>query len=386
MTEATPSTWINHRAIVAAFTSKASPTARHVLLAIARHCGGDDLGAARPSLRRLVELTGRTTKTVVAAVEELVRIGELEVVRHGGEGKRGGRGGAGHANRYRLLIQPPSSVLEEGNHATLSTQNSGATTLLFAPETVELLPETVEWLPANSGATTPGELRENTGEGGGSHAPTSPALKKCSSRIPKPKTGDSLAVAAYREAADRQRCKLLTAHAELIDRTVKASEVVRWRGVVVEWVERGFKRDNVKGMVDVFVNGWRENSRGDSRRSGQTPPAKRHDDPAPDPSTTATLPGLSLDPPAGIARSSWKTAGALVGGYLKRQPLGQGQRPHALAVALVEHARATPPGDEPGGLAALTALAADNPKTFDALVATMLAGKVGDALKPTGTC
>ena len=242
--------WTNHRALAAAFTSKASPTARHVLLAIARHCSGDQAGEARPSLRRLVELTGRTDKTVVAAIGELVRIGELEVVRIGGKGKRGGRGGAGNANRYRLLIQPPASAPEDRNHPDVLGVVNVGTTSAFGSETSELLPETSEWLPENVGATTTEERRERIEKREGAHAPLAPPAKstKATMARAKSKPTDSLAVATWKQLAGIKRpAPVVVAR---IDGAMTDLEGERWRRVQALWMAKGYKPGNVDGRAE----------------------------------------------------------------------------------------------------------------------------------------
>lgn len=344
MSETTPSTWTNHRAIAAAFTSKASPTARHVLLAIARHCGGDDLGEARPSLRRLVELTGRTDKTVVAAIEELVRIGELEVVRHGGEGKRGGRGGAGHANRYRLLIPLPASAPEDRSHSDVRAVGNVGATPTFGHETSELLPETSEWLPENVGATPTEERRERIEKGERAPAPTSPAPSKGSTKASKPRPGDSLAVATWKQLTGIKRPA--PAVVARIDGAVTDLETERWARVLKAWMAKGYKPGNVDGQLDWFAGVDERVPRElRIRREGATHATTA---PAPRvPTDDADAPRDEALYPPGIAPALWHRACAIAAVIEGRHAQLDGSGSQRLALAAVAWIRATDPDAEP---------------------------------------
>lgn len=74
--------------------SRAKPTARFVLVAIAQHA--DTLGRARPSIDRLAALTGHDERTVRRAVAELEALGELLVERR-----------HRHAHRYMVVVAAP---------------------------------------------------------------------------------------------------------------------------------------------------------------------------------------------------------------------------------------------------------------------------------------
>lgn len=81
--------------------SKASSTARHVLMIIAFYDG--DSGSW-PSQETIAEKTGLSTRTVKRCISELLEIGELDV-----QANQGGSNGGRRSNMYVILIECPES-------------------------------------------------------------------------------------------------------------------------------------------------------------------------------------------------------------------------------------------------------------------------------------
>ena len=66
---------------------------------------------------------------------------------------------------------------------------------------------------------------------------------------------DNLAVKTYRELAHN------TAPAAMRDDLCAITDVDKWRGVVHDWIGRGYNPRNISGMLEVYNNGWRTNGK-----------------------------------------------------------------------------------------------------------------------------
>ena len=82
--------------------SQAKGTARLVLLAIADHC--NPTGVAWPSLSRLAQYVNVDRRNVIAAINKLVDLGELERVQQGKTGR---------ATTYRIVLGSDASVTSD---------------------------------------------------------------------------------------------------------------------------------------------------------------------------------------------------------------------------------------------------------------------------------
>ena len=93
--------------------SKAKGTARLVLLAIADHC--NPTGVAWPSLSRLAQYVNVDRRNVIAAINKLVEIGELERVQKGHTGK---------ATTYRIVLTSDATVTSDASITQVVTPAS----------------------------------------------------------------------------------------------------------------------------------------------------------------------------------------------------------------------------------------------------------------------
>jgi len=92
--------------------SRAVGTSKVVLLGIAYHMGKDGLNGCWPSQGTLAEYANVSVRQVQRAINNLVEIGELEVVTHGAWAK----GSAAQTNVYYLANLCPDSCDGSLNH------------------------------------------------------------------------------------------------------------------------------------------------------------------------------------------------------------------------------------------------------------------------------
>ena len=92
--------------------SKAVATSKLVLLGIAYHMGKDGLNGCWPSQATLAEYANCSTRQVRRAINNLVNLGELEVVVHGAWAK----GSAAQTNVYYLADLCPDTCDGTLNH------------------------------------------------------------------------------------------------------------------------------------------------------------------------------------------------------------------------------------------------------------------------------
>lgn len=156
--------------------SRAKPTARFVLVAIARRAHHDG-GGAHPSSADLQRATGFSERAVRDAIKEAVSIGELEV-RYGA--------GPNGCNAYRIIMTPA------GDAAPTESTRQEMPPAGDAPR--QEMPErgagaaslTRQELPPNSPITVLEQsLKTNTGDDGLFDTPADPPKRK---RTTKPKT------------------------------------------------------------------------------------------------------------------------------------------------------------------------------------------------------
>lgn len=92
--------------------SKAKANTRNVLLAIASFHDDRGQNGAWPSQEVIAELANVTTRTVQRAITELVELGEIEVLVHGGAGRKYDR----QTNRYFIVLDCPVHCDGSVNH------------------------------------------------------------------------------------------------------------------------------------------------------------------------------------------------------------------------------------------------------------------------------
>jgi hypothetical protein len=119
--------------------STARGSMKSVLMAIANHCRSDDTGSF-PSFATIGAEAGVSRSTVIRSIQELERLGELQVIRGGGCAGRGGR-----TNLFRIVgpkevsepnpkrCQPDTASVERGVTMTpdplITTTNNRFTTV-----------------------------------------------------------------------------------------------------------------------------------------------------------------------------------------------------------------------------------------------------------------
>ena len=107
---------MGYRAIAAVLHhSKASGTARAVLTAIAFYHDDQGSNGAWPSQELLAERSGCSVRSVQRALKELVDLGEIDLVTHGGRGKTFDR----QTNRYFIILDCPETCDSSLNHKNL---------------------------------------------------------------------------------------------------------------------------------------------------------------------------------------------------------------------------------------------------------------------------
>jgi hypothetical protein len=107
---------MGYRAIAAVLHhSKSTGTTRAVLTAIAFYHDDQGDNGAWPSQEVLAERSGCSVRSVQRALKELVDLGEIDLVTHGGRGKTFDR----QTNRYFIILQCPDTCDSSLNHKDL---------------------------------------------------------------------------------------------------------------------------------------------------------------------------------------------------------------------------------------------------------------------------
>lgn len=218
----------------------------HVFMAIALH--SNEEGFSWPSYDTLERETGYTRATIATALNELHNLTidghrVLEWYR-----ERDSTGKFTGSNRY--LVFPTQEELDNIQSLVFPTLGK-----------------------SNGGKTKP-EVKPKT------KGKSKPVNKVRDARLDHP------AIVAYREIVHLQ---VPTSWRQDVVDTV--SNIEKWRGIVKDWEGKGFKKGNVKDMLDVYCNGWRDYRNGHSPHPANQPPAA---DPTTDPAYQQKLAALRL--------------------------------------------------------------------------------------------
>jgi hypothetical protein len=233
--------------------SKAEKTALLAMLSLADLA--NESGFAWPKQETIAERARTTRKTVNSIVKERTSAGELAFI---------ARPGKQHV--YCLLV----GLNEEEQQKRLQAFRGQYPGKLYTCNNISQVPvpETLH-LPVLKTSHLPVPKYAQTGTRS-INDPLVDPLKDSAGKTDDPQTqpkedfSKHPAIKAFREETHRYPPK---SWYEKIAGAV-GENVDKWRGIVNEWVGHGWNPTNVKGMLDVFQNGWQKPSNGSGKSAG----------------------------------------------------------------------------------------------------------------------
>lgn len=229
--------------------SKAEKTALLAMLALADMANDD--GISWPGQDTIAKKARTTRRSIISIVQERTAAGELAYI---------ARSGKQHV--YCLL----TGLTQEEQNARLKLFREQYQGNLFTCENIAHVLKTSQvpvyktsHLPVQKHAQKrtrsiiePSVDPSMIGEAKETVSPPQPITQ------PAPQLYKHPAIQAYRDETHRYPAKAW--YQTIIDAV--GDNIDKWRGIAREWVGRGWNPSNVKGMLDVYANGWQKPDNG----------------------------------------------------------------------------------------------------------------------------